>query len=98
MQRKPRNARTDRLTDWRLFFHVYLVRFMTWVTQTCSCMLAQFYGLMLWPCAMGMWFLYMKQQGFGFYDVILTFSNWADGWKGHNINDLTEFVYVGQSI
>ncbi|KIK38617.1 hypothetical protein CY34DRAFT_809174 [Suillus luteus UH-Slu-Lm8-n1] len=81
MQRKPRNARTDRLTDWRLFFHVYL-----------------FYGLMLWPCAMGMWFLYMRQQGLGFYDVILTFSSWGDGWKGFSIDQLTEFVYVGESI
>ena len=26
MLRKPRNARTDRLTDWRLFFQIYLVR------------------------------------------------------------------------
>ena len=25
MTRKPRNARTDRLTDWRLFVQVYLV-------------------------------------------------------------------------
>ncbi|KAG1846733.1 hypothetical protein F4604DRAFT_1884126 [Suillus subluteus] len=30
MQRKPRNARTDRLMDWRFFFHIFLVRFMTW--------------------------------------------------------------------
>ncbi len=26
MLRKPRNARTDRLTDWRFFFQIYLVR------------------------------------------------------------------------
>jgi sodium/potassium-transporting ATPase subunit alpha len=26
MLRRPRNARTDRLTDWRFFFHIYLVR------------------------------------------------------------------------
>jgi hypothetical protein len=25
MMRKPRNARTDRLTDWKLFFQIYLV-------------------------------------------------------------------------
>ncbi|KAG1853182.1 hypothetical protein DFJ58DRAFT_884022 [Suillus subalutaceus] len=81
MRRKPRNARTDRLTDWRLFFHVYL-----------------FYGLMLWPCAMGMWFLYMSQQGLGFYDVILTFSNWGEGWQGFTSDQLTHFVDVGQCI
>jgi sodium/potassium-transporting ATPase subunit alpha len=27
MMRKPRNARTDRLTDWRLFFQIYLVSY-----------------------------------------------------------------------
>ncbi|OAX37830.1 calcium ATPase [Rhizopogon vinicolor AM-OR11-026] len=31
MLRKPRNARTDRLTDWRLFFQIYLfLGLMTW--------------------------------------------------------------------
>ncbi|KAG1877646.1 hypothetical protein DFJ58DRAFT_752076 [Suillus subalutaceus] len=64
MQRKPRNARTDRLTGWRFFFHIYL-----------------FYGLMLWPCAMAMWFLYMNQQGLSFYKIILTFNQWEDGWQ-----------------
>ena len=28
MARKPRNARTERLTDWRFFFQIYLVRFL----------------------------------------------------------------------
>ena len=26
MLRKPRNARTGRLTDWKFFFQIYLVR------------------------------------------------------------------------
>ena len=26
MLRKPRNARTDRLTNWRFFIQIYLVR------------------------------------------------------------------------
>jgi hypothetical protein len=26
MQRKPRNPRTGRLTDWKFFFQIYLVR------------------------------------------------------------------------
>ncbi|KAG2362612.1 hypothetical protein BDR07DRAFT_1484553 [Suillus spraguei] len=81
MQRKPRNARTDRLTDWRFFFHIYF-----------------FYGLMLWPCAMGMWFLYMNQQGLGFSKVILTFNQWEDGWQGYTIAQLNQFVNVGQCI
>jgi len=47
---------------------------------------------------MGMWFLYMSQQGLGFYDVILTFSNWGDGWHGYTEAQLSQFVYVGQCI
>ncbi|KAI0687707.1 calcium ATPase transmembrane domain M-containing protein [Cytidiella melzeri] len=79
MLRKPRNARTDRLTDWRFFVQVYL-----------------FIGLMMWPAAMSMWFLYLSQHGFGFYDVILVYNKWADGWKGYTIDELTHFVSVGQ--
>ncbi|KAG1740586.1 hypothetical protein EDB19DRAFT_1707719 [Suillus lakei] len=81
MQRKPRNARTDRLTDWRLFFHVYL-----------------FYGLMLWPCAMAMWFLYMNQQGLSFYNVILTFNQWGNTPQDYSSEQLLQFVDVGQCI
>ena len=55
-------------------------------------------GLMMWPCAMSMWFLYMSQQGFRFYDVILVYDKWADGYKGHTIEELTHFVSVGQCI
>jgi sodium/potassium-transporting ATPase subunit alpha len=98
MQRKPCNARTDRLTDWRFFFHIYLVGFMTWVTQTCLCTFAQFYGLVLWPCAMTMWFLYMNQQDLSFYKVILTFNQWQDGWQGYTLGQLNQFVDVGQGI
>ncbi|KAJ7134906.1 calcium ATPase transmembrane domain M-containing protein [Mycena epipterygia] len=81
MLRKPRNARTDRLTDWRFFFQIYF-----------------FIGLMMWPCAMAMWFLYMSQQGLSFYDVILVYDKWTDGYKGYSIEQLTHFVSVGQCI
>ncbi|KAI0646699.1 calcium ATPase transmembrane domain M-containing protein [Trametes meyenii] len=81
MLRKPRNARTDRLTNWQFFAQVYL-----------------FIGLMMWPSAMSMWFLYMKQQGLGFYDVILVYNKWSDGFKGFTIDQLTAFVSVGQCI
>ncbi|KAH7882722.1 calcium ATPase transmembrane domain M-containing protein [Phlebopus sp. FC_14] len=57
-----------------------------------------FIGLMLWPSAMGMWFLYMHQQGLGFYDVILVFNKWQDGWQGYSIDQLTDFVHVGTCI
>jgi sodium/potassium-transporting ATPase subunit alpha len=52
----------------------------------------------MWPCAMSMWFLYMSQQGLGFYDVILVYNKWTDGFKGYSLAQLTEFVLVGQCI
>ncbi|KAF7355408.1 Calcium ATPase transmembrane domain M-containing protein [Mycena sanguinolenta] len=81
MLRKPRNARTERLTDWRFFFQIYL-----------------FVGLMMWPCAMAMWFYWMSLHGLGFYDVILVYNRWGDGYKGYTIEQLTHFVSVGQCI
>ena len=36
MARKPRNARTERLTDWRFFFQIYLVSFT--VTPSSECL------------------------------------------------------------
>jgi sodium/potassium-transporting ATPase subunit alpha len=81
MARKPRNARTERLTNWRFFFQIYL-----------------FMGLMMWPCAMSMWFLYMSEQGLGFYDVILVYNQWQEGFKGYTLAQLTHFVAVGQCI
>jgi hypothetical protein len=33
MLRKPRNARTDRLTDWKFFYQIYLVRLQTISTR-----------------------------------------------------------------
>jgi len=36
MLRKPRNARTDRLTDWRLFFQIYLVSYSVPNNSLCS--------------------------------------------------------------
>ncbi|KZV97302.1 calcium ATPase [Exidia glandulosa HHB12029] len=81
MIRRPRNARKDRLTDWRFFVFVYL-----------------FMGLMMWPTCMAMWFLWFKQNGFGFYDLVLVFDKWTDGYKGHTIAELTTLVSTGQCI
>jgi sodium/potassium-transporting ATPase subunit alpha len=55
-------------------------------------------GLMMWPCAMSMWFYYMKLQGLRFYDVILVYNKWTDGYKGFSGDQLSHFVAVGQCI
>ena len=58
----------------------------------------QFIGLMMWLCAMSMWFLYMSEQGLRFYDVILVYDQWEDGFRGFTIDQLTNFVYTGQCV
>ena len=55
-------------------------------------------GLMMWPCAMSMWFLYMSEQGLRFYDVILVYNQWQDGFRGFTIDQLTNFVNTGQCV
>ena len=47
---------------------------------------------------MGMWFLYMSQQGLAFHDVILAYNNWQEGYHGYPLAQLTYFVSVGQCI
>jgi sodium/potassium-transporting ATPase subunit alpha len=47
---------------------------------------------------MSMWFLYMDQQGLRFYDVILVYNKWEEGYMGFTLAQLTEFVLVGQCI
>jgi sodium/potassium-transporting ATPase subunit alpha len=100
MLRKPRNARTDRLTDWKFFIQIYLVCVKTLLMQFSHLIrkIPQIIGLMMWPCAMSMWFLYMSQQGLRFYDVILVYNKWADGYHGFTIGQLTTFVSTGQCI
>lgn len=44
MLRKPRNARTDRLTDWRFFIQIYLVR-----THYVFCLLVSHVRSVHWP-------------------------------------------------
>jgi len=98
MLRKPRNARTDRLSDWKFFIQIYLVCFNNRLFEQITPNSKQIMGLMMWPCAMSMWFLYMSQQGLRFHDVILAYNKWADGYHGFTIEQLTTFVSTGQCI
>ena len=57
MNRRPRNTRTERLTDWRFFVQIYLVRFVECLQRNrrlTDLFIAKFIGLMMWPSAMGM--------------------------------------------
>jgi len=55
-------------------------------------------GLMMWPCAMSMWFLYMSQQGLRFHDVIGVYDKWTTGLRGYSSDELAHFVSVGNCI
>jgi sodium/potassium-transporting ATPase subunit alpha len=57
-----------------------------------------FFGVGIWLSGFGMWFLYMNQQGLGFYDLVLVFDEWGDGWAGKSIDELTNYVNVGNCI
>ncbi|KAJ3269383.1 hypothetical protein HDV01_001458 [Terramyces sp. JEL0728] len=81
MLKPPRNARTDRLTDWKFFFQIYCV-----------------IGPMIWLSGFGMWFLYMSENGLGFYDLMLVYDKWADGWAGKSVDELATYVSVGDGI
>ncbi|CEP03211.1 Cation-transporting P-type ATPase N-terminal domain-containing protein [Plasmodiophora brassicae] len=57
-----------------------------------------FIGLMTWLSCFGMFFLYWRWQGFGFYDLMLVFDNWKEEYKGHTLEDLNAKLAVSQSI
>ncbi|KIJ07678.1 hypothetical protein PAXINDRAFT_102860 [Paxillus involutus ATCC 200175] len=40
----------------------------------------------------------MKQNGLTFYDVILVYNKWGDGWQGFTLEELTQLVNTGQCI
>lgn len=58
MLRKPRNARTDRLTDWRLFVQIYLVSNCTRSKSTDllpTSSSGSWPGPVAWPCGSYTW-------------------------------------------
>jgi sodium/potassium-transporting ATPase subunit alpha len=81
MLKKPRNTRTEFLTDWQFFFTIY-----------------GYLGVMSWFSCFGMYFLYWRSVGFGFYDLVGVWDNWGDGYLGHSIDDLSRWVSVSQAV
>lgn len=55
-------------------------------------------GPCIWLSAMGMWFMYMSEQGIRFYDLVLAYDKWGDGWAGKSLDQLNSYVSVGQCI
>jgi len=52
----------------------------------------------IWLSAMGMWFLYWHTQGLGFYDLMLVYDKWQDGWAGQSLDELNANINVGQCV
>ncbi|KAJ3271825.1 hypothetical protein HDV01_006337 [Terramyces sp. JEL0728] len=57
-----------------------------------------FIGAMVWVSAMGMWFLFMSENGLSFYDLMFVYDKWQDGWAGKSLDDLNNFVYIGEGV
>ncbi|KAI9005132.1 calcium ATPase transmembrane domain M-containing protein [Hyaloraphidium curvatum] len=82
MHRPPRNARTDKLTDWRYFVQVYLfIGLMMW----------PFVNYLFFR------YMY-QAAGIGISDLIFAYGNWTDGYLGYSQDQLNAFQSVGQTI
>lgn len=82
MLRQPRNPKKDKLVSWDLLGQAYF-----------------FIGMMEMVCAHSMFFLYMyKYANIPLYRLTYCYENWADGFMGHSIEELNNFVNVGQCV
>jgi sodium/potassium-transporting ATPase subunit alpha len=57
-----------------------------------------FMGLFIWMASFGMFFFYWRTMGFGFYDLILVYDDWKDGYMGHSLDELNSMLAISQSI
>lgn len=58
-----------------------------------------FTGMMEMLSAMGLFFLYLKQDGrFNIGDLFFAYEKWGDGFHGYTADEITNFGNVGQSV
>jgi sodium/potassium-transporting ATPase subunit alpha len=82
MTRKPRIETKEKLVDIWLFAKAFL-----------------FLGSIECIGALTMFFVYFYWYAqLAPTDLFFTFDAWSDGYKGHTMNELNEFLYTGQSI
>ncbi|RKO88982.1 cation-transporting P-type ATPase, partial [Blyttiomyces helicus] len=100
MLRKPRNIRTDRLTDWRFFVQIYLfIGIFGWLSAM---------GMWFWFWSTEATNSAGKQIPLGISDLLFAYESWPtnttntrDVWPhGHGMNasDLATNVNIGASI
>ena len=56
-----------------------------------------FIGVMIWMSCFGMFFLYWKTQGFGFYDLMFAYDTWGSNYSG-SAADLATMLATSQSV
>ena len=56
-----------------------------------------FIGVIIWLSCFGMFFLYWKTQGFGFYDLMFAYDAWGATWTG-TAAELANLLATSQSI
>ncbi|KAJ3319401.1 hypothetical protein HDV06_006354 [Boothiomyces sp. JEL0866] len=57
-----------------------------------------FIGAMVWISAMTMWFVFMAENGLYFYDLMLVYDKWQEGWAGKSLETLNSLVLEGQGV
>ncbi|ORX98166.1 calcium ATPase [Basidiobolus meristosporus CBS 931.73] len=82
LKRKPRDAKNDRLVNWRLLIHAY---FMVGLIETLV-------GHILY------FFFMTTQGGLRVSDLFFAFDKWQDGYHGKTGQELQELTYGGQSV
>ncbi|KAJ3335854.1 hypothetical protein HDU93_004240 [Gonapodya sp. JEL0774] len=82
MTRKPRNAKKDRLANWKFFVMIYgLLGNLLW--PCCFGMALMYLN---------------ETAGIGIRDLVFAFDKWQDGYLGYSIEDLSNFNSVAQCI
>ncbi|KAK9711850.1 hypothetical protein K7432_007537 [Basidiobolus ranarum] len=82
LKRKPRDAKHDRLVNWRLLIHAY---FMVGMIETLV-------GHILY------FFFMTTQGGLKVSDLFFAFDKWQAGYHGKTASQLQELTYGGQSV
>jgi sodium/potassium-transporting ATPase subunit alpha len=57
-----------------------------------------FTGVIFWVSCFGMYFLYWSELGFGFYDLMFVFERWDEGYLGHTLKDLNNWISSSQGV
>ncbi|KXS15914.1 calcium ATPase [Gonapodya prolifera JEL478] len=82
MTRKPRNAKKDRLANWKFFVMIYgLIGNLLW--PCCFGMALMYLN---------------ETAGIGIRDLVFAFDKWQDGYLGYSIDELNNFNSVAQCI